>query len=81
MNIDEATLKKIAETTDGQYFRATDSEALAQIYEQIDQLERTKVTESRYLQYTEHYQPVLLTGMLLAVTATLLGSSLFQRLP
>ncbi|MCA9199978.1 MAG: VWA domain-containing protein [Planctomycetales bacterium] len=81
VNIDEATLKKIAATTDGQYFRATDSEALAQIYEQIDQLERTKVTESRYLQYTEHYQPVLLTGMLLAIAATLLGSSLFQRLP
>ncbi len=45
VEIDEQTLKQIATETGGQYFRATDVEALANIYRQIDQLERTEVEE------------------------------------
>ncbi|MEZ4654758.1 MAG: VWA domain-containing protein [Candidatus Eisenbacteria bacterium] len=41
--IDEETLQKVADLTGGEYFRATDAEALEQIYERIDQLEKTKV--------------------------------------
>ena len=53
VNIDEATLKKIAEVTGGKYFRATDTDSLASIYAEIDQLEKTKVETETYVDYLE----------------------------
>ena len=53
VNIDEATLKKIAEVTSGKYFRATDTDSLAAIYAEIDQLEKTKVETETYVDYRE----------------------------
>lgn len=81
VEIDEDTLRKIADTTGGQYFRATDEDALTRIYRQIDELERTKVEEIRYLNYTEHFTQFVLLGLGLASTACLLAATLFQRLP
>ena len=81
VEIDEKTLQQIADITDGKYFRAVDIDALSQIYEQIDQLERTKITEFRYLQYTEHYSTFTLLGLALLGCSVLLGSTLFKTLP
>jgi Ca-activated chloride channel homolog len=81
VEIDEATLKQIAEKTGGQYFRAVDKEALANIYRQIDALERTEVTELKYLQYTEHFPYFVGSGLGLLALAVLLSGSLFRRLP
>lgn len=53
VNIDEATLKKVAATTGGQYFRATDTESLISIYQSIDELEKTKVESKNYVDYRE----------------------------
>ena len=53
VNIDEATLKAVAETTGGKYFRATDTDSLARIYEEIDRLEKTKVQADHYVDYRE----------------------------
>ncbi|MDG2382329.1 MAG: VWA domain-containing protein [Pirellulaceae bacterium] len=53
VNIDEATLKKVAEATDGKYFRATDTESLTKIYEEIDALEKTKVEADNFVDYRE----------------------------
>jgi Ca-activated chloride channel family protein len=52
-NIDEATLRDIAERTGGEYFRATDAESLRNIYARIDELEKTETEEKRYLQKAE----------------------------
>ena len=81
VELDEETLGKVAETTGGKYFRATDRESLQQIYAEIDDLERTKVTELRYLQYNEHYQSWLLAALGLLVAATITKTSLFRMLP
>ncbi len=81
VEIDEETLKNIAKETGGLYFRATDEDALTGVYRQIDQLERTKVEEIRYLNYTEHFTRFVLTGLGLASIACLLGATLFRRLP
>ncbi len=81
VELDEETLKMIAETTSGRYFRATDREALARVYAEIDDLERTKVTEFRYLQYHEHYRSFLLAGLLLIGIAATSQASLFRTLP
>lgn len=62
VEIDEGTLTKVAERTGGRYFRATDEGTLAQIYETIDSLERSKVETERYLLYDEHYRPFLIAG-------------------
>ena len=81
VDIDETTLKQIAEKTGGRYFRAVDKEALANIYREIDTLERTEVTEVKYLQYTEHFPYFVGAGLGLLALAMLLSGSLFRRLP
>ena len=43
VEIDENTLKNIAEITNGKYYRATSKESLSEIYSEIDKLERTKL--------------------------------------
>lgn len=67
VDIDEVTLRKIAELTDGQYFRATDREELEGIYARIDELERTKVASETFVEYTERFKWFLLPvlGLLL----------------
>ncbi len=53
VNIDEDTLQKVAELTGGKYFRATDTDSLEKIYDEIDQLEKTKVEATHYVDYRE----------------------------
>ena len=53
VNIDEETLEKVAEETGGKYFRATDSESLAAIYSEIDQLEKSRVEARHLVDYRE----------------------------
>ena len=81
VEIDEETLRKVADATGGKYFRATDAGALVGIYQQIDQLERTEVSEIRYLQYEEHFRGFVLAGLGMLTSAALLGATLFRRLP
>ena len=53
VNIDEVTLQKVADMTGGKYFRATDTDSLEKIYEEIDQLEKTKVEAKHFVDYRE----------------------------
>ncbi|UCD75933.1 MAG: VWA domain-containing protein [Phycisphaerales bacterium] len=53
VSIDEETLRKIAQTTGGEYFRATDTDSLTEIYSRIDELERTDIEQRRYTRYGE----------------------------
>ena len=53
VNIDEATLKRIAEMTNAESFRATDTDSLETIYSAIDELEKTKVESHQYVDYRE----------------------------
>ena len=53
VNIDEDTLKKVAEETGGKYFRATDTESLANIYAEIDELEKSYVEARHFVDYRE----------------------------
>ncbi len=52
-NVDEETLKKIAEMTGGKFYRATRTRELERIYEEIDQLEKTEIKLRHYSTYTE----------------------------
>ncbi len=81
VSIDETLLRKIAEKTGGQYFRATDNASLRSIYGQIDKLERTKIDEERFVTYRLFYGYFVALGMLLSVLAFVLRGTLFRRLP
>lgn len=81
VSIDEATLRKIAERTGGQYFRATNHDSLAEIYAQIDRMERTMLEEDKFLDYNQYYGWFLGLAMLLIVLALGLRGTILRRLP
>lgn len=79
--IDEATLTEIAEITQGEYFRATDAEALAQIYDRIDAMETTEVETREWVNYSEFGSYLMFPVMLLILGELLLGVTVLRRLP
>ena len=64
VKIDEETLKQVASTTGGRYFRATSEDKLANIYDEIDKLEKTQFNVLRYNQKTEEFLPFALAAAL-----------------
>ena len=81
VDIDEATLQEIADRTGGQYFRATDTESLSAIFEEIDQLERTEIEVENFTQYGEEFLIPLAIGFLLLALEFVLGQTVLRRLP
>lgn len=79
VNIDEEMLTKIANMTGGEYFRATDTEKLKEIYNQIDQLEKTKIEEIIYTDYKDLYPRFLLPGILLLVLSIVSDRFVFRK--
>lgn len=67
VEIDEDILRQIADKTGGRYFRATDNTKLAEIYAEIDQLEKTKVEVENFVKYSEvyHFWLLLAVGLLM----------------
>lgn len=81
MEVDEKILHDIAERTGGHYFHARDAEGLVETYRAIDRLERSEITEVRYVQYDEHYAFFVGLAMLCIAASFFLGLSLLRRLP
>lgn len=79
--IDEPTLKEIARITDGQYFRARSGAELEEIYEIIDELERTEVKVSAHIQYRELFHWFTYAGLLFLVLEMILANTFFRKLP
>ena len=66
VDIDEPLMKKIAQVTNGRYFRATNNQKLQQIYDEINQMETTKIEEFKYTEVDEKFRWwVLVAGFLL----------------
>lgn len=61
---DEATLRQIAATTGGEYFRATDNSSLRAIYDKIDQLEKSKIRVREFSKRSEHFAPFLYAALI-----------------
>ena len=81
VDIDETTLQKIASMTDGKYFRATDTNSLKEIYQEIDTMEKTKLHTENYSRKTEKYLPFLLIAFGLLVLELLIRITALKRLP
>lgn len=80
-DLDEASLRRIAETTGGRYFRATDLKSLERIYEEIDALERTEIEVEQYTRFEERFAPWVLAGLALLGLERLLTLGRFGGLP
>jgi Ca-activated chloride channel homolog len=80
-DVDEVTLKKIADTTNAEFYRATDTKALTQVFEKIDQLEKSTVEMRNYTQYRELFPWLLGAGFGVLALQALLAQTVGSRLP
>ena len=77
--IDEDTLKGIAEVTNAKYFRATDKKSLSGIYREIDNLEKSEITVSYFSSYQEVYIWFLITGFFFLIISEVLRAYYFRK--
>jgi Ca-activated chloride channel family protein len=81
VEIDEEVLKQIALTTGGSYFRATDNNKLREIYQEIDELEKTRLDVKQFSKKKEEYFPFLMAAMLILLIEILLRYTIFRTIP
>jgi Ca-activated chloride channel family protein len=81
VEIDTHTLSGIASTTDGNFYRATNTSELHKIYKDIDQLEKTKFNVKRFSKRYEGYQPFAAVAILSLLLEILLRITILRRLP
>ena len=81
VEIDEPTLKQIAATTGGQYFRATDNASLKEIYSEIDKMEKTKISVQEYSKKQEEYKNWAILLFSLLLVEILLRNTLLRNIP
>ena len=81
IDLDEKTLEAVAETTGGQYYRATDTERLKEIYREVDRLEKTKIETDLYVRYKELFGPFVLWATGLVLLEAVLGQTRLRTLP
>ena len=79
--LDEATLKMIGEKTGGKYFHAKDTETLAEVYAEIDRMEKTETQQQRFTRYRERYGGWLFAAVGLLLLEVSLVSTRFRTLP
>lgn len=79
--IDEDALKQIAEKTGGVYFRAEDTQGLQQIYQRINQLEKSQVDITNFTQHVELMGWLLIPALALLLGEQLLSQTFFRRIP
>lgn len=81
VELDEATLKMLAQATGGRYFHAQDTETLQRVYAEIDRLEKTRSEARLYTEYRELYPFALFPGLGLVLVEIILVCTRFRSLP
>ena len=79
--IDEEMLKKVAGTTGGRYYLATDTDALMSAYKEINALETTEIDLGDYYEFKEAFMPYLLLGALLTIVSVMARRTVFEVVP
>ena len=79
--IDTKTLKDIAQSTDGGFYRATNNAELKEIYNDIDRLEKTKMDVKKFSKRYEAYEPFALIAILSLLLEILLRLTILRRIP
>lgn len=80
VEIDEELLKNIAQITGGEFFRATSNKALEDVYEQINQLEKSKIEITEFSRKAEEFRPFALAALLLLALELLLRRTFLREL-
>lgn len=81
VHFNEAGLKEVAKIADGQFFRATDTKSLEQIFGDIDKLEKTTVSVKKYQQYRDLFPGLVMVGCGLLIAQILLAQTIWKKLP
>lgn len=81
VDIDENTLTDIAVTTGGKYFRATDKNKLKGIFDEIDEMEKTKISTREYSKKQEEYLPFALAAFLCLLLFIVIRNTLLRTIP
>ena len=81
VEIDTKTLSEIASVTEGDFYRATNTKELRNIYKEIDQLEKSKLNVKTFSKRYEAYQPFALVAVLALLLEILLRITIFRRIP
>jgi Ca-activated chloride channel family protein len=79
--IDEELLRDMAQTAGGRYFHASDSEGLANVYREIDQLEKSQFEETKYAEYTELFSWFAAPGLAVILLVGIFMETRFRSLP
>jgi Ca-activated chloride channel family protein len=79
--VDEGALKTLSETTGGIYRVADDAATLRSVYEEIDQLEKSEIESTRFVDYREFFPPFVLVALGLLAFEVLLSGTVFRRHP
>lgn len=81
VEIDEPTLRKLAEIGGGKYFRATDTEKLRKIYDEIDKMEKSRIEVRRFRKFKELFYIPLTLGFLILTFAIVLENVVVRKIP
>jgi Ca-activated chloride channel family protein len=81
IDMDEESLKRIADITGGKYYRATDTETLRKIYSEIDRLEKSNIEHLGYREYSELFHYFLIPGLIILALEALLSNTVFRKVP
>jgi Ca-activated chloride channel homolog len=79
--VNDDLLGRMATETGGKYYRATQSNSLQNVFQEIDRLEKTKIDVNKYTRYTELYKTYLLMGLWIYLLAWILGLTVLRRSP
>jgi Ca-activated chloride channel family protein len=81
VDVDEKTLQTVADQTGGKFYRATDTDSLQKIYEQINRLETSAQTVQKFEHYDELYSWALIPALAILGLGFLLQQTRYRRLP
>lgn len=81
VEIDESTLTQIANIADGLYYRATSNSKLKEVYDEIDKLEKTKISVKQFSKRNEEYKYFALAAFLCIMLEILLRHTVLRRIP
>jgi len=81
VKIDEPLLQEISGMTDGQYFRATSNAKLREIYQEIDQMEKSKIDVTEFRRKRDEYVPLMLIALALIGLELLLRYAVLRNIP
>lgn len=81
LEYNEGLLQMLASTTGGQYFHATDENALQKVYASINSLEKSKIRVTTFNRYTDKYFPWIIAALSLLILEMILRYSVFRKFP